>query len=398
MVPPGREIILGVCGGISAYKSADLLRRLQDEGFLITVIPTQASVNFVGVATWEALSGREVPTNLWNNISSVPHIQLAQRASLMVIAPATADFLGKMAHGLADDLLSSTYAAMRAPVIVVPAMHPEMWHAPATVENVRMLRSFGVTVIDPEFGRMTGSDIGQGRYPETSVIVERVKEVLSHKADLKGYRVLISAGGTREPIDAVRFIGNHSSGKQGHALALAAAYRGAEVELVMANSELPILEGVTTVQAKTAAAMYEEMTRRVTNADLVIMSAAVADVRPALADTNKISKEHLTSIDVVRNPDIIAELGKTKRGNQVFIGFAAETGVGGLERAHVKIRSKNLDLLYFNDVSGGAIFNQDETEGYLLDSDGTEIRIPRISKELLAHQLLDVAASKLGRS
>jgi phosphopantothenoylcysteine decarboxylase/phosphopantothenate--cysteine ligase len=245
MFPRGRKLLLGVSGGISAYKSCELLRRLQDEGFIVDVVPTSASLNFVGKATWEALSGRKVLTDLWSDVEKVPHILMAKENDLIVIAPTTADLLAKLASGRADDLLTNIVLASTAPKILVPAMHTEMWLNPATVANVKTLQDRGFVVVAPDEGRMTGSDVGVGRYPEVSKIIEIINLTTHITADLAGKKILITAGGTREPIDPIRFIGNRSSGRQGFALAAAAASRGAQVHLVAANTDLPVIEGVT---------------------------------------------------------------------------------------------------------------------------------------------------------
>ncbi len=396
MPPRGRELILGVGGGIAAYKSADLLRRLQDHGFLITVVPTRASLNFVGKATWEALSGREVHEDLWKNVSSVPHISLARSADAIVIAPATADLFAKIATGRADDLLTNIVSASASPIILVPAMHPEMWLNPATIENVKILRSRGLLVIDPDEGRLTGADSGPGRFPTSERIVHEVEDFLGSKADLQGVTVLVSAGGTREPIDAVRYLGNLSSGKQGYALAYAAAKRGARVLLVAANCEQPDIEGVTTIHVKTAAEMLEALSANFASAQVLIMSAAVADFRPSISSDQKIDKSELASLTLIENPDILKTLTARRLQGQVIIGFAAQTGEGGSEKAMAKLKAKGLDAIYVNDVSGGAIFGEELTNGSILDSDGTISTVATTSKDSLAHLLLDVARNKLG--
>jgi len=397
-VSGGREILLGVSGGISAYKSCELLRRMQDLGFRVTVIPTRASLNFVGIATWEALSGRQVPLDLWNNVHQVPHISLAKKASAIVIAPATADLIAKLAAGIADDLLTNIVLASTSPVILVPAMHTEMWLNAATVANLATLNDRGFIIVEPESGRLTGSDVGMGRYPETQKIIGALTEELKTRSDLLGKRVLISAGGTREPIDAVRYIGNRSSGKQGYALAYAAAIRGADVTLVAANCDLPDIEGVNTIHVSTALEMQDALSAHFEESDILIMAAAIADVRPASPISGKVKKEDLTSIELIRNPDITAEL-TAKKGTQVVIGFAAQasdTQGQGLELAAKKLQEKGLDLLYFNDVSGGAIFGSDETAGVILRAHGESSQFPRASKLTLAHTLLDNALDKLG--
>ncbi len=396
MPAPGREIILGIGGGIAAYKSADLLRRLQDHGFLVTVIPTRSSLNFVGKSTWEALSGRPVADNLWNNVASVPHISLAREADAIVVAPATADLMAKMAHGLADDLLSNVLLASSSPVIVIPAMHPEMWLNPATVSNVATLRARGILVVEPDEGRLTGADSGPGRFPTTERIIAEISVHLNSRSDYVGKKVLISAGGTREPIDAVRYLGNLSTGKQGYALARAAAARGAEVTLVAANSEIADIEGIETIHVQTAAQMLEALERKFTNTDLLVMSAAVADFRPSFSSTKKIDKSDLTSLTLVENPDLLKSLVAKRSHGQIIIGFAAQTGELAMAKATAKLNAKGLDAIYVNDVSDGAIFGADSTEGAIIDREGNISPVASTSKDSLAHLLLDVARNKLG--
>ena len=361
-------------------------------------MPTRASLNFVGVATWESLSGRPVPIDLWNNVHDVPHIKLAKSADALVIAPTTADLLAKLAAGLADDLLTNMVLATDVPIILVPAMHTEMWLNAATISNVETLRSRGYVIIEPDSGRLTGPDSGVGRYPEVSKIIGVVTETLHHTADLMDRKVLISAGGTRESIDPVRYIGNHSSGKQGHALAYAAALRGADVVLVIANSELPNIEGVQTIHLSSALQMQEALENHFDSADIVILAAAVADVRPEEVAVSKITKDALTSIRLVANPDIAAALSAKKIG-QVMVGFAAQTEDDphiGLAKAVAKLNEKQLDLIYFNDVSHGAIFGSDITEGVIIDKAGELFNFPRDSKLTLANKILDFALHKLG--
>lgn len=400
MYPSGREIVLGVSGGISAYKSCDLLRRLQESGFLISVIPTAASLNFVGVATWEALSGRPAITDLWKDVYQVPHVVLAKKADLIVVAPATADIIAKIAGGIGDDLLTNLILASSAPLVIVPAMHAQMWLNSATQANVELLKSRGCLVIEPDVGRLTSGDVGVGRYPESSRIVSSINELLEHRADLKGVKVLISAGGTRESIDPVRFIGNRSSGKQGYALAYAAAIRGAIVTLVAANSNLPEIEGIEIIHVNNSAQMQEVLISHFDSSDIVIMAAAISDVRPLLTSESKISKEDLITIELVRNPDITQALS-FRKSKQIMIGFAAQTEKSedaGLLLAIGKLKSKGLDFIFFNDVSGGAIFGADSTEGVILSATGEQSEFSSASKMTLAHKLLDLAHDKLGFS
>ena len=399
MFPRGRKLILGVAGGISAYKSCDLLRRLQDEGFIVDVIPTAASLNFVGKATWQALSGRKVITDLWSDVETVPHISMAKESDLIVIAPTTADLLAKLASGLADDLLTNIVLASTAPKILVPAMHPEMWLNPATVANVKLLQERGFFIITPDEGRMTGSDIGIGRYPESSRIISEINLHVMSSADLKGKKILITAGGTREPIDPIRFIGNRSSGKQGFALAMAAASRGAQVHLVSANTDLPIIEGITTTYVETAEQMAAVLQIEFPHSDALIMSAAVADARVANYSDQKIRKESLNQVDLEKNPDILKTLSGIKKIGQIIVGFAAETtaDITTLEQSgHEKLLSKSLDLIYVNNVSGGAIFGSDQTQGLIIDNQKKVIQVPEISKDTLSDILLDQLVSKLG--
>lgn len=398
MLPGGRHIVLGVSGGISAYKSCELLRRMQDLGLQVTVIPTRSSLNFVGVATWEALSGREVPVDLWNNVHQVPHISLAKSADAIVIAPATADLLAKVAAGLADDLLTNLLLASSVPTIFVPAMHSEMWNNPATQSNVKTLKSRGYIVVEPGSGKLTSGDVGIGRYPETSVILDSVSSALALNSDLKGRKVLISSGGTQEAIDPVRFIGNHSSGKQGAALACAAAARGAEVTLISANSTTPDIEGVKTIHVVTALEMLQALQDNFQRCEILIMAAAVADVRPSQMRESKINKGELTQLQLVENPDITKELSASKRG-QVMVGFAAQTELtvdAAVNVAGVKLREKGLDFIYCNDVSQGRIFGSEITSGTVLDANGALKTFSGAQKITLANYLLDLALSKLG--
>ena len=399
MFPRGRKLLLGVAGGISAYKSCDLLRRLQDEGFIVDVVPTQASLNFVGKATWEALSGRKVITDLWSEVENVPHISMAKENNIIVIAPTTADLLAKLASGRADDLLTNIVLASTAPKILVPAMHPEMWSNAATIQNVKILQDRGFTVITPSEGRMTGSDFGVGRYPETSNIITEVNKHLPQLADLLGRKILITAGGTREPIDPIRFIGNRSSGKQGFALAVAAASRGAQVHLVTANTDLPSVEGITTTLVETAEQMSAVLELEFPHSDALIMSAAVADAKVASYSEAKIRKESLDRVDLAKNPDILKLLSSNKKLNQVIIGFAAETSEDLVmleESGRAKLSSKSLDLIYVNNVSNGAVFGSDFTQGLIIDRNMNVIKVPEISKDTLSDILLDQLVSKLG--
>lgn len=390
----GREVILGVGGGISAYKSAELLRRLQDLGLQISVVPTRASLNFVGKATWEALSHRPVNENLWNNISDVAHIKSARIADVIIVAPTTADLLAKLANGIADDLLTNIFIASSAPKILIPAMHTEMWENAATQKNVQILRERGILVIEPDTGRLTGNDVGSGRYPEISRLISEISSFLDLRSDLLGRKVLISAGGTREAIDPVRFIANRSTGKQGYAIAVAARNRGADVILVSANVSLQEPEGIKIIKVESAAQMAKTLADNFPDCDILVMSAAVADARPALTSSKKLPKSEYRSIELVENIDILKTLSSQKE-QQIIIAFAAETGDGALDRAKSKIATKGADLLYLNDVSDGAIFGQDSTEGWILNSTGEISKFETASKDTLANELLDQALNKL---
>ena len=395
MTKSGREVVLGVGAGIAAYKACDLLRRLQDEGYQVSVVPTPSSLNFVGSATWEALSGRSVYTQVWENVPGVTHIQLAEKADYFLIAPATADLIARIAAGRADDLLTNLILATNAPIMIVPAMHTSMWNDPATRSNVATLRERGYIVMEPAIGRLTGADSGQGRFPETGAIIDVFSKITGAKRDLVGKRVLISAGGTREPIDPVRFIGNRSSGKQGFALALAAHSRGAHVSLVAANCDITDIPGVSMYRVERADQMLTQLESLFDDSDVVIMSAAVADAKPKQISLEKIKKAFFASIELDANPDLIATLTKRRRKNQVIVGFAAET-TEHMISAQKKLESKDLDLLYLNDVSGGAIFGSDSTNGSILDRNGAVIPVDEMSKDTLAHLLLDQALHKLG--
>ena len=394
MTLQGREVILGVGGGIAAYKSCELLRRLQDRGYVITVVPTPASLNFVGSATWEALSSRPVNTQVWESVHTVPHIALAERADFFLIAPATADLIARLAMGRADDLLTNLVLASDVPKMLVPAMHPSMWLDPATVANVRTLRQRGFIVMEPEVGRLTGSDVGPGRFPETAAIISRFDEATGQVQDLKGIKVLVTAGGTREPIDPVRFIGNRSSGKQGIAIANAAKNRGAEVQLIAANCDVSALTGINVIHVETTLEMQRALQANFESCNVLIMSAAVADARPTKISDQKIKKATLNSIELQQNPDLLAEIALQK-GNRVLVGFAAETKEH-VQEARRKLESKGLDVIYVNDVSGGAIFGQDTTMGTILLRDEADIAIKEVSKAALSNVLLDHAIRQLG--
>jgi phosphopantothenoylcysteine decarboxylase/phosphopantothenate--cysteine ligase len=389
-----REIVLGVGGGIAAYKACDVLRRLQDLDFSVTVVPTPSSLNFVGSATWEALSGKAVTTQVWENVEEVKHVSLADTAEAIIIAPVTADLLSRLAQGRADDLLTNVISASKAPKFLVPAMHPQMWLNETTQENVRVLRSRGFAVMQPDTGRLTGDDSGVGRFPETSEIIANFLEHIGSVQDLKGKKFLISAGGTREAIDPVRYIGNRSSGKQGAAIAAEARNRGALVTLVLANSNLTDIAGIDCIRVETAQQMHSALKERMSDCDVLVMTAAVADAKPAHLATDKIKKSEFNSIELVSNADILADLSSQAKDSQVIVGFAAET-TRIEEYGLQKLKSKNLDFIYVNDVSEGAIFSSDSSEGYLLSADGQSTHIAQTSKAKVATVILDNVVSRL---
>ncbi|GAA1809551.1 bifunctional phosphopantothenoylcysteine decarboxylase/phosphopantothenate--cysteine ligase CoaBC [Nocardioides hankookensis] len=392
-------------GGIAAYKACELLRRFTESGHDVTVVPTAAALEFVGAPTWSALSGKPVATDVWSNVHEVPHVRIGQEADLVVVAPATADLLAKATHGLADDLLTSTLLTARCPVVFAPAMHTEMWEHPATRANVATLRDRGALVIEPAEGRLTGKDTGKGRLPEPDEIFEVCREVLERgttELDLAGRHVVVSAGGTREYLDPVRFLGNRSSGLQGYALARAAAARGAEVTLVAANVTLPDPAGVKVVRVETTAQLRQEVVSAAAAADAVVMAAAPADFRPTGVSDAKIKKAadgSAPTIELVQNPDILHEIGTERaREGQVVVGFAAETGdeTGSvLDLARTKLVRKGCDLLVVNDVSGGAVFGSPDNEAVILAADGADVEVSRGSKSALAHVIWDQVRGRL---
>lgn len=396
------RVVLGVGGGIAAYKACELSRRFSESGHDVTAVPTAAALEFVGAPTWAALTGKPVTSQVWDRVHEVPHVRIGREADLVVVAPATADLLGKAAHGLADDLLTNTLLTARCPVVMVPAMHTEMWDHPATVANVATLRERGVVVVEPAVGRLTGEDTGKGRLPEPDSIFELATQVLlraGRPGDLTGRRVVVSAGGTREYLDPVRFLGNRSSGRQGHALAVAAAARGAEVTLVAANVGLPEPAGVEVVRVETTAGLRDAVIDAARGADAVVMAAAPADFRPAAVSDAKIKKApdgSAPTLELVQNPDVLAELsGHRSRDDQVVVGFAAETGdeAGSvLEHARAKLERKGCDLLVVNDVSGGAVFGSTENEAVVLSAAGDAVEVPRGGKDVLAHAIWDQVA------
>jgi phosphopantothenoylcysteine decarboxylase/phosphopantothenate--cysteine ligase len=399
-VPP--RVVLGVSGGIAAYKSCELLRLLTENGYDVRVVPTESALKFVGAATWAALSGRPVATDVWTDVDEVPHVRIGQGADLVVVAPATADLLARAAAGRADDLLTATLLTARCPVLFAPAMHTEMWEHPATVANVATLRSRGVVVLDPAVGRLTGADSGPGRLPEPADIYAAATLLLERGSlplDLAGRHVLVSAGGTREPLDPVRFLGNRSSGKQGYALARTALARGAEVTLVAANVALPDPAGVKVVRVETAAQLRDAVRDAARGADAVVMAAAVADFRPAQVAGGKIKKTGAEPepVQLVRNPDVLAELsGERLREGQVVVGFAAETD-DVLANGRAKLAAKGCDLLVVNEVGPGRAFDTPDNAVVILGADGASVDVPRASKDAVAHAVWDAVAALLER-
>ncbi|MER7109886.1 bifunctional phosphopantothenoylcysteine decarboxylase/phosphopantothenate--cysteine ligase CoaBC [Streptomyces sp. NPDC000229] len=397
------KVVLGVSGGIAAYKACELLRRLTESGHDVRVVPTASALHFVGAATWSALSGNPVSTEVWSDVHEVPHVRIGQHADLVVVAPATADMLAKAAHGLADDLLTNTLLTARCPVVFAPAMHTEMWEHPATQDNVAALRRRGAVVIEPAVGRLTGVDTGKGRLPDPDEIFEVCRRVLARGAaarpDLAGRHVVVSAGGTREPLDPVRYLGNRSSGKQGYALARTAAARGARVTLIEANTGMPDPAGVDVVHVGTAVQLREAVLKAAADADAVVMAAAVADFRPAAYAEGKIKKkdgQEPAPIALVRNPDILAEISADRaRLGQVVVGFAAETD-DVLVNGRDKLRRKGCDLLVVNEVGERKTFGSEENEAVVLAADGGETPVPFGPKEALADTVWDLVAPRLG--
>ena len=407
------RVVLGVSGGIAAYKACALLRRFTESGHAVTVVPTRAALEFVGAPTWAALSGRPVAADVWESVHEVPHVRLGQQADLVVVAPATADLLARAAHGLADDLLTNTLLTTRCPVLLAPAMHTEMWTHPATVANVALLRERGVSVLDPASGRLTGADTGPGRLPEPETIFDAALALVdgtapASSADLAGLRVVVTAGGTREALDPVRYLGNRSSGKQGYAVAQVAAARGARVHLVSAPVALPVPAGVEVEQVESALQMQEAVRRAAAGADVVVMAAAVADFRPADYAVAKIKKTHATgteesapTVTLVRNPDILAGLVADRGGAErpVVVGFAAETGDADgdvIHHARDKLARKGCDLLVANEVGAGVTFGQDHSTVHLLRPGHAAIRtVGPADKQVTAAALWDEVADML---
>lgn len=411
------RVVLGVTGGIAAYKAASLLRLFTESGHDVRVVPTANALSFVGAPTWEALSGHPVATEVFADVHEVPHVRLGQEADLVVVAPATADVLARAAHGLANDLLTNTLLTARCPVVMAPAMHTEMWEHAATQANVALLRERGVVVVEPASGRLTGTDTGKGRLPEPEAIFAACQDVLADGAgrtattqdpagrDLDGRRVVVSAGGTREFLDPVRFLGNRSSGRQGIAIAQAAAARGAAVTLVAANVSVPLPAGVDVVRVVTTAELQEAVVKAAATADVVVMAAAPADFRPADVSGSKIKKRSdgvAPTIELVENPDILAGLVSDRAASAdpthpVIAGFAAETGDAHAtvaEHGRAKLARKGCDLLVVNDVSEGRVFDSDDNEAVILTAEGDEIIVPRGPKTALAELLIDTIVQR----
>jgi phosphopantothenoylcysteine decarboxylase/phosphopantothenate--cysteine ligase len=398
-------IVLGVGGGIAAYKACELLRLFTESGHRVRVVPTASALRFVGAPTWAALSGQPIADDVWSDVHEVPHVRLGQQADLVVVAPTTADLLAKAAHGLADDLLTNTLLTARCPVLLAPAMHTEMWEHPATVANVATLRARGVRVIEPAVGRLTGADTGKGRLPDPAEIFAVARRTLARgahaPADLAGRRVVVTAGGTREPLDPVRFLGNRSSGKQGYAFARAAVARGARVTLVAANVTLADPAGVDLVRVGTTAELREATLAAAAEADAVVMAAAPADFRPATYAPGKIKKSDdgvAPTIELVTNPDIAAELGQRRRPEQVLVVFAAETG-DAEANGRAKLARKRADLVVVNEVGADKVFGADTNAATVIGADGSVSRLSERSKEDVADAVWDLVVARLaGRS
>jgi phosphopantothenoylcysteine decarboxylase/phosphopantothenate--cysteine ligase len=408
------RVLLGVTGGIAAYKVATVVRRLVQDGHSVQVIPTEASLNFVGRATWEALSGQPAPSGIFENVSRIDHIRLGKLADIVLVAPASADFLAQLAHGEARDLLGSVILATAAPVVVAPAMHTEMWANAATVANVKTLRDRGVVVIEPAEGQLASSDVGIGRLPEPDEMVAALYAVATGEkipsideghgtwGDLDGLRILISAGGTREPIDPVRFIGNRSTGHQGFALAEAARERGATVTVVAANVALPLGEGIQRVDVETAVGLAREMREVASDADVVIMAAAVADFRPVSVSPHKIKKsgDGPLTLELEETDDILVSLVKARPPGQTIVGFGAETGdslTSAIQHGVDKARRKGADLLIVNPVGDGVGFGDVENKISILDPDGKVVATEQGDKLRLADAILDAIVDIRGQ-
>lgn len=391
----GRRIVLGVCGGIAAYKAVEVCRRLVDAGAHVVVVMTDGATRFVGETTFSALASEPVRRSLWDDGESIPHTRLGQTADLVLVAPATARLLSAYAAGYSHDLLTNVLIATRAPVLVCPAMHTEMWEHPAVQDNLATLRRRGVHVVEPTEGRLAGGDVGAGRLAEPSTIAARAIELLDADrgdASLAGLSVLITAGGTREPIDPVRFIGNRSSGKQGHALAEVAVARGATVTLVT-TTQLATPQAVERVQVSTAAEMHDAVMSRAAAADVVVMAAAVADFTPVQVSTDKIKKrDGVPVVELTPTTDILAELGARKVPGQTLVGFAAET-TDVVAHARQKLEAKGADLLVANDVAADRVgFEHDTNEVLILHPDGHQHHVPLTDKRSVAGAVFDAVA------
>jgi phosphopantothenoylcysteine decarboxylase/phosphopantothenate--cysteine ligase len=396
------RIVLGVGAGIAAYKVCELLRLLTESGHAVRVVPTPDSLRFVGAATWEALSGQPVSTSPWDDVHEVPHVALGQRADLVFVAPATADLMARAATGLAPDLLSNVLLTARCPLVYAPAMHTEMWQHPATQANVATLRARGAIVLEPASGRLTGSDSGPGRLPEPAELYQAALRVLARGSaamvpDMTGRHVLVTAGGTREELDPVRFIGNWSSGLQGYALARTAAARGAEVTLIAANTSLPDPAGVKVLKVTSALQMREAAIGAAAVADAVVMAAAVADYRPVTRSDNKIKKASgpPEPIELTENPDILRELSAERRiSGQIIVGFAAETD-DPIGNGLAKLAAKGCDLLVVNKVGKGVAFGTADNAADILAADGQHVFVPLGPKESLADVIWDNVVTRL---
>jgi phosphopantothenoylcysteine decarboxylase / phosphopantothenate---cysteine ligase len=402
----GPLVVLGVGGGIAAYKACELLRLLTESGHRVRVVPTESALRFVGEATWAALSGQPVSTDVWSQAHQVPHVRIGREADLVLVVPATADLIARAAHGLADDLLGNVLLTATCPVLFAPAMHTEMWQHPATVANVATLRARGAIVVEPATGRLTGVDTGPGRLPEPAEIFELARTVLRHgparRADLASRRVLVTAGGTREPLDPVRFLGNHSSGRQGYAFARTAVARGAQVTLIAANVALPDPAGVTLHRVGTTEELRAATIEAATGADVVVMAAAPADFRPETYQPEKIKKTDdgtALTLRLAQTPDIAAELGRAKRPGQVLVAFAAETPdpPGGtdaieqaIEHARGKLERKRADLIVLNEVGPDRGFGTPTNAATVLFADGTRAEIDERPKDELADAVWDL--------
>ena len=396
------RIVLGVSAGIAAYKACELLRLLTESGHLVTVVPTPAALNFIGAATWAALSGQPVLTSPWESVHEVPHVRLGQEADLVIVAPATADLMARAAAGSSDDLLTAVLLTARCPVIFAPAMHTEMWEHAATRANVATLRSRGCIVVDPASGRLTGADSGPGRLPEPAelfLVAERVlaRGTAAMTPDLAGRTVVVSAGGTREALDPVRYLGNWSSGKQGYALARTAALRGATVTLVAANTDLTDPPGARVVRVTSASQLRDAVLAESASADVIVMAAAVADFRPATRSAAKIKKTGAAPapIELAENRDIVRDLvAARRRDGQLIVAFGAETG-DVLANGRAKLARKGCDLLVVNQVGNGLAFGTADNEATVLGADGTEVKLPRAAKDEIADAIWDEVAARL---